>query len=70
MPAPIIQLESTIISAGLGMTNELPPELQRMHVLDLIKDTEMECQDLDAEILRVQEHLFSLQNKRAQYYHM
>jgi len=57
---PIIQLESVIVSEGLGTTNEILPESQRMHVLDLIKDTEMECQSLDAEILR-------LQNKRARY---
>jgi len=61
----IVQLESVIISEGLGTTNEILPESQRIHVLDLIKDTEMECQSLDADILRVQENLFSLQNKRA-----
>ena len=36
-----------------------------MHVLDLMKDTEMECQSLDAEILRIQERLPSLQNNCA-----
>ena len=64
---PIIQLESIIISEGLGATNEILPESQRMHVLDLVKDTEKECQDLDAEIFRVQLYLASLQNKRAKY---
>jgi len=57
---PIIQLESVIISEGIGTTNKILPESQRMHVLNLVKDTEMECQSLDAEILR-------LQNKRARY---
>ena len=61
-----VQLESSF-KTGIGTTNKILSGLQRTRVLDLLKGSESEIHNLDAEILRVQGHLASLQAKRARY---